>query len=65
MLIAGAKNTRLNNKPFADKVDEYLSKKGDFNITKEIFSNNNWNMEVLENRQNDLVERAMEIFTKF
>ncbi|WP_297435408.1 DUF262 domain-containing HNH endonuclease family protein [uncultured Clostridium sp.] len=65
VLIAGAKNTRLNNKPFADKVDEYLSKKGDFNITKEIFSNNNWNMEVLENRQNDLVERAMEIFTKF
>lgn len=65
VLIAGAKNARLNNKPFAEKVEEYLSKKSQFLITEEIFKNQDWTMEVLEERQNDLVERALEMWTKF
>lgn len=65
VLIAGAKNARLNNKPFVEKVEEYLSKKSQFLITEEIFKNQDWTMEVLEERQNDLVERALEMWTKF
>lgn len=64
VLISGAKNTRVNNKPFAEKVEQYLSKKSDFNISKEVFNNKDWNMEVLEARQNDLVSRALDIWTK-
>lgn len=64
VLISGAKNTRVNNKPFAEKVEQYLSKKSDFEISKEIFKNKDWNMEILETRQNDLVSRALDIWTK-
>lgn len=64
VLITGAKNTRVNNKPFSEKVEQYLSKKSEFEISKEIFSNKEWNMEVLEARQNDLVSRALELWTK-
>ncbi|MGL5615307.1 MAG: DUF262 domain-containing protein [Sarcina sp.] len=63
VLITGAKNTRVNNKPFAEKVEQYLSKKSDFNITKEIFENKDWNMEILEARQKDLVSRALKIWS--
>ncbi|MGL5821246.1 MAG: DUF262 domain-containing protein [Sarcina sp.] len=65
VLIAGAKNTRLNNKPYNEKVEEYLSKKGSFKITNEIFKNSEWTMEVVEERQNDLVERALKMWTEF
>ncbi|MGL5576404.1 MAG: DUF262 domain-containing protein [Sarcina sp.] len=65
VLIAGAKNTRLNNKCFSEKVEEYLSKKGQFKITEEVFKNENWNMEVLEARQNALADKALELWTKF
>ncbi|MGL4453621.1 MAG: DUF262 domain-containing protein [Sarcina sp.] len=65
VLIAGAKNTRLNNKGFNEKVEEYLSKKGQFKITEEVFKNENWNMEVLEARQNALADKALELWTKF
>lgn len=65
VLISGAKNTRLNNKPFDEKVEEYLSKKGQFKITEEVFKNKDWNMESLEERHNTLVERALELWTKF
>ncbi|WP_297518029.1 DUF262 domain-containing HNH endonuclease family protein [uncultured Clostridium sp.] len=65
VLIAGAKNTRLNNKPFTEKVEEYLSKKGKFKITEEIFANENWNMDILEKRQNALAAKALEMWTKF
>ncbi|WP_066871890.1 DUF262 domain-containing protein [Clostridium mediterraneense] len=65
VLISGAKNTRLNNKPFDEKVEEYLSKKGQFKITEEVFKNKEWNMESLEERHNTLVERALNLWTKF
>ena len=65
VLISGAKNTRLNNKPFDEKVEEYLSKKGQFKITEEVFKNKDWNMESLEERHNTLVERALNLWTKF
>ncbi|MGL4741120.1 MAG: DUF262 domain-containing protein [Sarcina sp.] len=65
VLIAGAKNTRLNNKPYSEKVEEYLSKKGSFKITNEILKNSEWTMEILEDRQNDLVERALKMWTEF
>lgn len=65
VLIAGAKNTRLNNKPFAEKVEEYLSKKGEFKITSEVLNHTDWNMDILQDRQNDLVGRAMAIWTRF
>ena len=65
VLIAGAKNTRLNNKPFGEKVEEYLSKKGQFKITEEVFKNEAWNMNVLEERQNTLAAKALELWTKF
>ena len=65
VLISGAKNTRLNNKPFDEKVEEYLSKKGQFKITEEVFKNKDWNMESLEERHNTLVERALDLWTKF
>ena len=65
VLISGSKNTRLNNKPFTEKVNEYLSQKGQFKITQEVFANEDWNMEVLEARQNELANKALELWTKF
>ncbi|MGL4760012.1 MAG: DUF262 domain-containing protein [Sarcina sp.] len=65
VLIAGTKNTRLSNKPFTEKVEEYLSKKGQFKITEEVFKNEDWNMNVLEERQNTLAAKALELWTKF
>lgn len=65
VLITGAKNARLNNKPFAEKIEEYLSKKSQFLITEEVFKNEDWTMEVLEERHNDLVERALMLWTEF
>ncbi|MDU2664565.1 MAG: DUF262 domain-containing HNH endonuclease family protein, partial [Clostridium perfringens] len=42
VIITGAKNTRANNKPFAEKVEQYLSKKSDFAITKEVLELSDW-----------------------
>lgn len=64
VIIDGAKNTRANNKPFPVKVDQYLSKKGTFEITQEVCSEKNWDMKTLEKRQNNLIKRAMRIWTK-
>lgn len=65
VIISGAKNTRANNKPFAEKVEQYLSKKSDFAITKEVLELPDWNMDLLEERHEDLVKRALELWTKF
>ncbi|EGT3615840.1 DUF262 domain-containing protein [Clostridium perfringens] len=65
VIITGAKNTRANNKPFAEKVEQYLSKKSDFIVTKEVLELEDWNMDSLKNRHEDLVERALELWTKF
>lgn len=65
VIITGAKNTRANNKPFAEKVEQYLSKKSDFAVTKEVLDLSDWNMDSLKNRHEDLVERALKLWTKF
>ncbi|WP_415335289.1 DUF262 domain-containing protein [Clostridium perfringens] len=65
VIIAGAKNTRANNKPFAEKVEQYLSKKSDFAITKEVLELSDWNMDSLKDRHESLVNRALELWTKF
>ncbi|MDZ5253105.1 DUF262 domain-containing HNH endonuclease family protein [Clostridium sp. LIBA-8841] len=65
VIISGAKNTRANNKPFAEKVEQYLSKKSDFAVTKEVLELEDWNMDSLKNRHENLVERALELWTKF
>nr|WP_243449011.1 DUF262 domain-containing protein [Clostridium perfringens] len=65
VIITGAKNTRANNKPFAEKVEQYLSKKSDFAITKEVLELSDWNMDSLRDRHESLVNRALELWTKF
>ncbi|WP_423249132.1 DUF262 domain-containing protein [Clostridium sp.] len=65
VIITGAKNTRANNKPFAEKVEQYLSKKSDFAITREVLELSDWNMDSLEDRHESLVNRALELWTKF
>ncbi|ELC8442048.1 DUF262 domain-containing protein [Clostridium perfringens] len=65
VIISGAKNTRANNKPFAEKVEQYLSKKSDFAVTKEVLELEDWNMDSLKDRHEDLVERSLELWTKF
>ncbi|MDK0925851.1 DUF262 domain-containing HNH endonuclease family protein [Clostridium perfringens] len=65
VIITGAKNTRANNKPFAEKVEQYLSKKSDFAITKEVLELSDWNMDSLKDRHESLVNRALELWTKF
>ncbi|HHQ4188636.1 TPA: DUF262 domain-containing protein [Clostridium perfringens] len=65
VIITGAKNTRSNNKPFAEKVEQYLSKKSDFAITKEVLELSDWNMDSLKDRHESLVNRALELWTKF
>ena len=65
VIITGAKNTRANNKPFAEKVEQYLSKKSDFAITKEVLELSDWNMDSLKDRHESLVNRGLELWTKF
>ena len=65
VIITGAKNTRANNKPFGEKVEQYLSKKSDFAITKEVLELSDWNMDSLKYRHESLVNRALELWTKF
>ena len=65
VIITGAKNTRANNKPFAEKVEQYLSKKSDFAITKEVLELSDWNMDSLKDRHESFVNRALELWTKF
>ncbi len=65
VIITGAKNTRANNKPFGEKVEQYLSKKSDFAITKEVLELSDWNMDSLKDRHESLVNRALELWTKF
>ncbi|GAA0095553.1 DUF262 domain-containing protein [Clostridium perfringens] len=65
VIITGAKNTRANNKPFSEKVEQYLSKKSDFAITKEVLELSDWNMDSLKDRHESLVNRALELWTKF
>lgn len=65
VIITGAKNTRANNKPFTEKVEQYLSKKSDFAITKEVLELSDWNMDSLKDRHESLVNRALELWTKF
>lgn len=63
VIISGAKNTRINNKEFNKKVDQYLSKKGNFKITEEIFTLKNWDMKSLCNRHDELVKRSIDLWT--
>lgn len=65
VIINGAKNTKANNKAFAEKVEQYLSRKGDFSITKEVNNLKDWNMEILSKRHDELVNRSLELWTKF
>ena len=65
VIITGAKNTRANNKPFSEKVEQYLSKKSDFAITKEVLELSDWNMDLLKDRHESLVNRALNLWTKF
>lgn len=65
VIINGAKNTKLNNKAFAEKIEQYLSKKGDFEITKEVLALKDWTRETVTSRQEDLMDRALNLWTKF
>lgn len=64
VIINGAKNTKVNNKAFAEKVEQYLSKKSDFAITGEVIKAKDWDMSTLKGRQEDLVNRALELWTR-
>lgn len=65
VIINGTKNTKLNNKAFAEKVEQYLSKKSDFEITKEVLALNDWKIESVASRQESLMNRALNLWTKF
>lgn len=63
VIINGTKNIKANNKAFAQKVEQYISKKGDFAITKEILNFKDWDMESLKSRHNELVKRSIDLWT--
>ncbi|GIM29185.1 hypothetical protein CPJCM30710_18510 [Clostridium polyendosporum] len=63
VIINGTKNTKANNKAFAQKVEQYISKKGDFAITKEILNFKDWDIEILKSRHSELVKRSVELWT--
>lgn len=65
VIITGAKNSKINNKAFAEKIENYISKKSEFAITDEIKVLKDWNMKAIKDRQESLVERCKELFTKF
>lgn len=63
VLITGAKNAKSNNKPFKEKMDSYICKKSEFIITKEVNKLEDWNMDSMKARQQELVEKTIQLFT--
>lgn len=65
ILITGAKNNKINNKAFDDKMENYISKKSEFALTEEIKVLKDWNMYTIKDRQQSLVDRCKELYTRF
>jgi hypothetical protein len=63
VLLSRKKNSSANNKPFNEKKVSYY-KKGltDFEITKEIMSLNEWDLNELKKRQEKCLDRLKKIF---
>ena len=60
--LDGRKNYKVQNKPFAEKYDEYLADKSDFELVNELEEYDDWTPENLETRHENLKREALEIW---
>lgn len=62
--LNGRKNTRASNKAFTDKVEDYFDKKkNDFVLVEELKDYNDWNLDNLKERHNELIQKTINIWT--
>ena len=62
VLLNSRKNSQAGNKPFPEKVKDYFEKKSDFDITNELKSYEEWNVDKLKERHNKLRQEALKIW---
>lgn len=62
VLLDGRKNYKASNKPFGEKYEEYFAKKSDFALTNELEDYEEWTLESLEQRHDELKEDAVDIW---
>jgi len=61
-LLNDRKNYSVSNNPFPKKVKEYFLKKSDFAVTEELRGYDNWNLDNLKKRHNELIDEAKELW---
>ena len=61
-LLNGRKNSRASNKPFSEKVEDYLAKRSDFEVTNELREFEEWNLDNLRTRHERLCEEALRVW---
>jgi len=62
VLLNSRKNSQAGNKPFPEKIKDYFEKKSDFDITNELKSYKEWNVDKLKERHNKLLQEAVKIW---
>lgn len=64
-LLSGSKNSSAQNSDFEKKKIIYSerNKKVSFDLTKEICQKQNWSVQIIKNRHENLVEQALKIWT--
>ena len=62
VLLNSRKNSQAGNKPFPEKIRDYFEKKSDFDITNELKSYKEWNVDKLKERHNKLLQEAVKIW---
>lgn len=62
VLLNQSRNSAASNKPFPEKVKDYFQKKSDFDVTNELKSLQEWRLNLLEERHNNLKREAMSIW---
>ena len=67
-LLSMRKNIQAKNKSFKCKKEAYTKKDNvatSFELTRQIFENDEWNLEILEKRQNNLIDEIKKILDIF
>ena len=62
IFINGTKNPQASGKAFDEKLKTYIVKKGEFEINKNIFKIDKWNVEKIQKRQEEMINKAMNIW---
>ena len=59
VLLSRRRNTAASNRPFREKIDTYLMRKGatPFRLTQEIRDESEWTPQVLQRRQRELIDK--------